>query len=130
HRWPRDVAGSLASARYVFTLPPAASGEPRVVLIPTARLEMSARLDGHLLHRNTPRPSGDSAGFAVLMRLPHEQGGELEITLDREAGIVAGYLSPVYVASERQLGVGRWMWAMGDGVARTIALAVHMLMVF
>src|SRR5690606_29006509 len=54
----------------------------------------------------------------------------LEITLTRDAGIVSGYLSPVYLAPERSLGAGRWLWVMGDGVARTVALAVHLLMVF
>lgn len=130
HRWPRDATARPATARYVFAVPPAASEEPRVVLIPAARLELSARLNGYLLHRNTPRPSGDNAGFSVLMRLPQQGGGELEVTLDREAGIMSGYLAPIYIASERQLGAGRWLWAMGDGVARTVALAVHMLMVF
>lgn len=130
HRWPKEFDGEPAEARYLFAVPPAEGEGPRVVLIPTARLQMTARLDGYLLHRNTPRPSGESAGFSVMMRLPGDAGGQLEITLTRDAGIVSGYLSPVYLAPERSLGAGRWLWVMGDGVARTVALAVHLLMVF
>lgn len=134
HRWPRDLAHGPAEGRYVITLPAPRSDEPRVLLIPTARLEMTAQLDGSILHRNTPRPTGDGAGFAVMMRLPPDAGSaaasELEITLERRAGMLSGYLSPVYVATERQLGAGRWRWTMGDGMTRTIALAVHVLIVF
>ena len=130
HRWPRDMAEGPARARYVFDLPAAPSDEPRMLLIPTARLEMSARLNGAVLQRNTPRPSGESAGFAVLVNLPEGAQGRLEITLERDSGIVAGYLSPVHVATGSQLGEDAWRWAMGDGVMRTVALAVHMLMVF
>lgn len=129
HRWPRGAPAGPVRARYVFDLPAASSQEPRVLLIPTARLEMRARVDGAVLQRNTPRPSGEGAGFAVLMNLP--QGGEqLEIFLERDAGIMTGYLSPIYIATESQLGEGAWRWIMGDGVMRTVALAVHMLMVF
>lgn len=129
HRWPKDMPEGPARARYVFDLPAAPPDEPRMLLIPTARLAMSARLNGAVLQRNTPRPSGESAGSSVLVNLPVGAEGRLEITLERDSGIVAGYLSPVHIATESQLGDDAWRWAMGDGVMRTVALAVHMLMV-
>lgn len=134
HRWPQDVGAGPAAATYSITLPALPPEEPHVLLIPTARLTLTARLDGIPLQRDTPPPTQEIAGFAVMVRLPpgavSAGGRSLEITLAREWGITPGYLSPVYLAAESDLGNDRWRWTMGDGIMSTVALAVHALIVF
>lgn len=131
HRWPGTIAPGSARAAYVFTLPDLAPDEPHVLLIPTARLALTAQVDGRPLLRDTPPPAEVIAGFAGLMRLPPSSGGgSLEIVLTRDWGMVPGYLSPVYVAAESDLARDRWLWAMREGVMSAVAAAVHALIVF
>lgn len=131
HRWSRDDATGPAQAVYAIDLPAFGADEPMVLLLPSVRLRLSAALDGRPLERDTPQITGTGAGSTVMLRLPAAaEGGRLELTLRRTVGIVPGYLSPVYLVPERDVGEDRWRWVMGDGVIRMVALGVHLLMVF
>ncbi len=131
HRWSRKEAVGPAQAVYAIDLPAFETEEPMVLLLPSVRQRLSARLDGRPLERNTPQVTGAASGSAILLSLPQSaSGGRLELTLRRTGGGVPGYLSPVYLVAEQELGAERWRWIMGDGVVRMVALGIHVLMVF
>lgn len=129
HRWSRRDTKGPAQGVYALDLPPLDPNEPMVLLLPSVRLGLSARLDGRPLPRDTPQMTGTGAGSTIMLRLPPgTTGGRLELILTRNVGMVPGYLSPVYLVRERDIDGASWLWAIGDGVLRMAALAVHLLM--
>ncbi len=131
HDWRREIGPGPATATYSLRLPASPPDEPMVLLLPSTRLLLAASLNGQPLEREAPQITGTKAGSTALFRLPSgTRGDRLDLTLRRDGGIVPGHLSPVHLARESDVAQTRWLWVMGDGVIRMVALCVHVLTVF
>lgn len=131
HDWRGEIDRGPATVTYGLRLPVSPPNEPMVLLLPSTRLLLAASLDGEPLEREAPQITGTKAGSTALFRLPSgAHGDRLELTLRRNGGIVPGHLSPVYLATETDIAPTRWLWVMGDGVIRMVALCIHVLTVF
>jgi signal transduction histidine kinase len=132
HKWPQTPGHGLLVGRYRVSLA-APSREPLYLLIPAAQHTLSVKLGDLPLQTSEMRPWGEpTASAPYMLPLPRDRPGtvELEITLTRESGTVAGYLSEVYLADESALeGVG-WIWSFVSSGTRTAIIALQTLVVF
>lgn len=131
HRWP-DTAG-FGPARGVYRLnvelPPA---KPLYLLIPAAQHVLTVRLDGRRLLGTENQPwSGPAVGSSYVLQLPptDASSGLLEITLARQSGGIAGYLSPLYLTDEKALEDIHWLWNLASGPSRATMIGIQTLMV-
>lgn len=131
HRWP-DTAGFgpvRGTYRVHVDLP---SAKPLYLLIPAAQHVLTVRLDGRRLQGTENQPWSEPAvGSSYVLQLPPTEAssGVLEITLARESGGIAGYLSPLYLADEKALEDIHWLWSLASGPSRATMIGLQTLMV-
>lgn len=131
HRWPDTVGFGPARGIYRLNveLPPA---KLLYLLIPAAQHVLTVRLDGRRVLGAQSRPwSGSAVGSSYVLQLPptDAKSGLLEISLVRESGGIAGYLSPLYLADEQAVEDIHWLWSLASGPSRATMIGIQTLMV-
>lgn len=131
HRWPRSMPTGPAHGRYHISLD-RPTGETLYLLIPAAQQELEVYYAGLHLPGSEVLPWGERAtGASYMLSLPPSDPGPvtIEITLDRAAGSVTGYLSELYVATEEQVSGVHWVWLLATGGTRATVPSLQALVV-
>lgn len=136
HSWPTVFERGPLSATYELTFAlDAVPAEPLFLLVPAARQSLGIALNGTPLFSDTAETfwNDPAAGGTALVRLAPRllvQGENvLTLTLKREAGVVPGFLSRLFLGSEAEIVPNYRLRTLFADQFKAMVLAAHLLII-